>query len=149
MRHGYIICLLFNLFIFSSCYKGEKILLLKMPNNAVIREKYKVDILFKGLQIGKVRKDIELDNEYLLLEAVIDKHAAGRNYISAIFKEDILGNSYIELISDATSQNNIGSDTLVGLYTPLYHKVDTVTLSEFLKELGNFKIKLDSILDKQ
>lgn len=153
MQSSFNFLFVFGILLFSSCSKKGDLIYIKMPNNATIAEKYKVRVLFRGTQIGEVREKVNRQNEYLLLTAIIDRRNHKNKFTGAIYREDLLGNTYVELISKQPemlrNNNDPPIDTLYGVYSPLYHEVDSASKEKILNEIGNFKKRLDSILENR
>ncbi len=109
-------------------------------------------VLFEGIEIGEVSDKSVINDKEVLLELSINKNAIIHNDVSGIYAEDLLGNSYVELIKITNGKlpkKNINSnDTLVGKYRPLFEEVDTATKRKLIEEIKVLKNKLDTIIKK-
>lgn len=146
----YCILFTFSTFLFFSCNKKGHLIYIRMPDNAIIADKFKVRVLFRGVQIGEIREKANLLDNHILLTASIYKTDFKSKFTGAVYREDLLGNTYVELIAEeyenGFKNREPSLDTLYGVFSPLYHKVDSASEEKILKEIGNFKKKLDSIL---
>lgn len=124
-----------------------------MPKNTTIHENYKEKVLYRGIQVGEIREKTSLHNGYILLTAILDRRNKKNKFTHAVYREDLLGNTYIELIAKQPevhlNNNDQNIDTLYGIYSPLYHAADSTSKKQILKEIGNFKKRLDSILENK
>ena len=144
--------LLYFVVVISSCWnwKQPNVIYIKMQKNVKVNEKYKVRIFLRGVRIGEVKEKLSYEqDEYILLRADISEKSNKNTFTKALYKEDLLGNAYIELISEQSrvfSDKKSKADTIFGEFSPLYHEVDSASKKKILKEIGNFKNKIDSIL---
>jgi len=137
--------------IFSSCDNERYIVYIKIPYTATIAEKHKEKVLFRGVQVGEIREKLVLKDGNLLLKAVLERKNKYK-FSDAFYREDLFGNSFVELSSkqpEILLDDTQYLDTIYGIYEPFYFKIDSASKKTILKEIGDLKNKLDSILEKK
>ena len=132
-----------------SCQSRGYNVYIKIPISQKINEHHKYPVRFRGVTIGKITDIQNLSNDYYLLTAFIDRKVADR-FTKAVYRESLIGNAFMELINGESGDvtNYLFRDTIDATYSPLYRQVDSVTKEKIIEEMGKFKKKLDSLLDK-
>ena len=141
-------------FLFAGCLFRQKeyVLYAIIERTSTVNGDSKV--LLEGREIGRVDLSTSLEKNKILVKMLIHEKEKIPRSASVKYRENILGNTYIDISSDSSSSPVKGGfieamDTLKGNYETPMRKIDSSTMKVIFHKLEDLKNTLDSAMKKK